>query len=496
LARLNKSLVATPVSVIDRYIHRRTPQYFYAQRMSGKGRSTAMAKTQVDQLPLEKDPFAVMDRYLRHTVEYVHKTPLTAKMNELLGPFHVVGKDGQPVSWALNKSHPHAARFLREWLDFQSGLIPRWFFQHTLFDKAVDVLTYNLTYSILGANVRSALIQPTALRGVFVETSMKDLAYGIRSVIESTTNVKLRNFLNDNAQSIAARQADVMIGDLLEKVSSPGIWNKVADKHATLGKLSLGMLQGLDSISARAAWYAGVNYATRSKAKGGLGLVGREAYKYADDLVMKTQATSSKAARSKVQRHTLGKAATLFQTFVINDFNYLVKQVFGVRSQMPYKERATKLFKYMAASWFTNWFYEDVINVRSPLPTPIRAFSEAFENGSENPTVDGAFAAMREIAGIVPVLGAVEFRSSLGGPVLERVDRLLSGDKYSGAMQFRDVGAAAGVPGMSQIERIAGAMRRDDTLWSHVAGKRTKDYRRGKLGGGKGLSGMSGLSGL
>ena len=63
-----------------------------------------------------------------------------------------------------------------------------------------------------------------------------------------------------------------------------------------------------------------------------LGLVEREANRYADDVVAKTQGLGIKGAVSDIQSTRSLKWLSMLQTFAIADFNFVARDIVGIKN--------------------------------------------------------------------------------------------------------------------------------------------------------------------
>ncbi len=92
-------------------------------------------------------------------------------------------------------------------------------------------------------------------------------------------------------------------------------------------------MQTIDYISAEITWLGAYKKAISPKNKGGLGLSREEALTYANDTTVKTQASAQLHDLAPIQRSLEGRFLTTFQTFVINEWNFLSKDVFVLKIQ-------------------------------------------------------------------------------------------------------------------------------------------------------------------
>lgn len=158
-----------------------------------------------------------------------------------------------------------------------------------------------------------------------------------------------------------------------------------------------------------------------------------------------------------------------------------------------------KAMRYVVATTAVNSIFEDVLNIQSPLPSPINAFLEASENGELPAGI--AAAVIREMVEPVPYVGGIKFGSSMLGILDDTASEVASilkpgpmdpkiGTKEHLIQTAELIAKLRGVPGVGQETKSRKAAKRGESLFGTILGS----YTKGK--GGKGLQGLSGLGGL
>ncbi len=281
------------------------------------------------------------------------------------------------------------------------------------------------------------------------------------------------DFVKRNSNLIN-REFDVNVSELMNKAS------KVQQRAAQAG---MKPLQVLDMYTAKATWSGAYEYAIER-----LGKNNKEAIRFADDTVTRTQASAHATDLSPIQRTTVGKLATLFQTFVINHAEFLLKDVGGYGKNMSKKAVAEKALRYVIGVTLFNHFYEDVLKINSPFPTPIRSFIRSADEGDS-----GALAAAkgaREFLDVVPLLSSLRYGSSIGGPIVETFGEM--GDIISGKKGPRksplEVGAKiGGIPGTTQASKYLRRRAKGEGVLESLVGvkpdeKKSKVFGRSRTG--------------
>jgi len=171
----------------------------------------------------------------------------------------------------------------------------------------------------------------------------------------------------------------------------------------------------------------------------------------------------------------MGRFVTLFQTFVINEWDMLTHDVLGYKN--PYMDMAARsknIGRFILGSAVVNAIYEGIFKLRSPYPAPEYAFKHGVEEGWSGIKTAGAMG--RELMEQLPVFGGVIrwstpyrtafpafIQTSLVDP-LQMLNRLLEEPSLTGD-QIEWIGKILGIPGTSQIRKY---IRRRKKGYSHA----------------------------
>ena len=434
--------------------HKRVPSFRFAKFRAGPEKARR----------LSLNPFSVMDGYAKSATHYIEMGPRLAKLNELM-----------TEKFGMAKNAPNAYNFMRHWLDYQAGKIPAWDIANPKTRRAMQVLNGNVVYSLLAYNVRSALIQPAALASSYTVLGEYYMAKGIAQIIRPAKwkmAGKLSNVLNTRSPEVALYEA-MHMGKKL-----PG---QVKQKIAQVGTAPLAVL---DSIAARITWLGAFEKATKSMKLGK-----REAINYADDIVTRTQASAAKSDVAPIQRTQIGKTITSLQTFVINHWGFLTKDVMGIKNaDIKNPTRVKNVIRFVLATTAVNAFYEDVLKMNSPNPTPIRAYQEKFEETEDSAK---AFAAsLKEIAEYVPIFGGrLRYGSEIGGPVMTEALKLIGKGDMQAAIKL------LGVSGSNQFFKMLRAKERGGSGADIALGRYVEPPKKKSTSLTSGFGGSGGLSG-
>jgi hypothetical protein len=353
------------------------------------------------------------------------------------------GKFKEETRWKLEEEKPETYHFLNKWLNFQAGMK---FVDPIIPGKIANglmALNRNMTFGVLSGMVRSALIQPSAWKNTIVSIGPRYWEKGVQHLVLP----KWRQFAKEKSRVLLSRDYELAAKEAFDVIRT----GRIGKVKRTAGKVGLKPLQLLDYEAALSTWlgayFKGKKVHNYTEAK---------AIRYADDIVTKTQASASKADIAPIQYTPLGKTLTLFQTFVINDWNFLMRDVVGVKNpQVKSLQRFKNIASWIAATTLINMIYEDGLNVNSPYPTPIRAISEGLERGEEWPSL--TVRVTRELSEMLPVVGGgIRYGRGLTGAVPGTITQLIkpkqfyeSREKYLMRL-MEDAGKLTGVPGTAQ----------------------------------------------
>jgi hypothetical protein len=401
----------------ETYIHPKGTPFKYAKSRTGGIRKVQM------------DAFSVFDQYMQSATRHMHMSPEIAKSRER--------------ARFLEKSQPNAFAVITPYLDYTANGKKITFSPEI--DNAIRQLTKNITFATLSGMVRSALIQPSALNNAYTEIGSKYLYEGLKGL---ATQERIDAYKNSDV--LLNREFDLNASQTFE-----GTFGKLSNIRDRYNKSWLGMklLKFLDMETATAtrigAYKKGISE----------GMTPQQAKHYADDLVIKTQASAAKHDIAPLQRMITGQFFTTFQSFVIGNFNWLARDVVGIKNPtIKNSDQFRKVFRFILGTTLINAFYEDFIGVKSPLPTPIRSAMETY-NKNESLT-ETAISAGLEFTQLMPGLGNIRYGSSILGAspeFLSDVSKKLantSGTYVGYTKSWPElIGKAAGVPGTAQVAK-------------------------------------------
>lgn len=460
--------ITAPMAAMEEaFVHLKATPFGFAKKRTG------------DIHPIKTDAFLVFDRYADKALQHINLSPAVAKGRELVGAFD----DG----FLLKNEKPNAAKFLTDWLDFVAGQKPPQPLPPTV-ERGLQVINKNLAFSILSANLRSAIIQPSSLVNTWAEIGLKHTMDGIKGLMEFSEGKR-------SAVGEAMKKSNVLLGrefDVNVMESMASVKGALSGVRQKAGNAAMKPLQFLDMETARATWIGAYRKA-KSEGKAEL-----DAVNYADDTVTRTQASAQRSDVSPVQRTAIGKTLTLFQTFTINNFGFLTRDVLGIGNKaITNKEAFIKATRWIVGATLINSLFEDVLGTQSPLPSPIHEFIKAQDDGKS--VTESSIRAALEGATVAPFLGGARFGSSPFGATADFAKDVvvkLSDQKGPKKSWPELAGKAFGVPGTAQVAKTVRGLEHGKTVPEAILGtekRSTMPSRKLRRASGNTLRSIRGL---
>jgi len=470
LADLGIDITKEPAQVVEYHLSQ-TPFQFAKKRAKG-----------VVKAGIELDYSKLLDIYNRKALEHIHLTPVIARARAVLEPFKVGDK-----TWSMYKEAPRLATWLEEWTDTIAGQkrgMPGgdW----TVLTKFANKMRQNIAVAILSGNVRSALIQPTAFKLSYTLLGKKYFAIGLNLMLKK----EWRDFAVKHSEHLKVRkwhqEAYIEgISDIGKKIQKTRVGEAVSTAKRAVGMAGLYPLQLLDFETARASWLGAYKMAREAR-----GFGHKRAVVYADDLVVRTQASARPGDIAPIQRTPWGKLLTMFQTFVINEYDFLTHDVMGYKNPyMNMKTRSRHIARFVLASSIVNALYEGVLKVRSPYPAPEWAIIKGIREKDEWYQIAGQIG--REAFETFPIFGgtfrwSTPYRVALPAFIqtgvidpIQMVNRLLSKPTLTGD-QLEWLGKVLGIAGTSQVRKYIRRRKKGMNHWEALIGVRAEDKGKKK----------------
>jgi hypothetical protein len=439
---------------------------------------------------IEMDAFTVANRYAQHANRFINEAEHLARMHEHLnewknpiripkldidGVHRVNKKTGEPLFWefkSLKDINPSAHTWLMNWKDYQAGMTPISNMNVNI-QKAMKQLSRHTVWGMMAANVTSGLNQ----LGAWVQAGTvlnHHLAGGLMDVINSTMpGSKKWQFMMDNSAHMPQRfgNFDVAVGHTTQ---GKPIWTgkgRIQRAAARFNKIrkpiadaTMKHVSYTDMITAATTWFGGYRQGMKLY-KGNK----KKAIRHADDVTISTNASASTADRAPIQRHPLGAFVTTLQTFALANWDFIAKDVFGWKNpQLKTPQRIARVTKLLAGMSMLGYLFEDVLDVNSPMPNPVREIVKGIEDGDDLHEI--ALAVGVELTEVLPGAGSViKYRGSLGGAVTGKIEDVLS-VKDSPEKAFYGLAYLMGLPGVSQVKKSARQIKNNGSPFEILTG--------------------------
>jgi len=443
----------------------------------------AKARTKLGLPKIEMDPFRVYDRYMVDAINSTEISPVIARIDALRGTL-IHPDTGK--SFRLGRTMPRTDKFIQGWSNAIAGL--KQFKLPKLVESGMRELNNNLTYAVLSGNARSAAIQVTALKNTVVEIGATAAVDGVVSIASHPIKWHRKAFKgNAIPERFDTSGYDANIVEALRRTKG-----KVGAAKRGVAQAALYPLKLTDLETAIMSWVGAYKQGRK------LGMSDKLSMNYADDIVIKTQASGDIGDISPIQRSQAGRFVTLFQTFTINDFRFLTKDVLGIgNKKINNKTAVMKLSKFIAATTAFNVLMEDVIGINSPLPTPVRAVRKGIEGEESLPEISARVA--MEFIELIPGLSSARYggtplgagtqlihdvfadRPGTGRPLGKTAkiiregiqDDLPISDIAAGVGKSEGAklaGSAMGIAGTAQVSKMLRARDRGESLYGQIMG--------------------------
>lgn len=426
---------------------------------------------------LEVNPLKQYSRYSNSALKHIHMSPVNAFVKEFVSTTLVDPKTGQKYN--MQMQNPELATFLREWSNHVAGK-PNLDLPKPVV-KALRMISNNLTASVLGFASRTIMLQPAAL----VVTKGE---YGIRATTRGITDMMIRKKLPamKKSRELTTRMHDASLQDTVNMLGTTGI-----SKGWKMWKMgSLKGMSFMDYLAAESHWRTSYNSAKKANPK----LSELELIRHADDSLVRTHGAGDPGAVSPIQRNALGKFLAIWQTFTINQANWLGKNVAGIKGFDP-KSRVHmgKLFRFMTGAFMVNTVLQEGLGMHGAFPSPIKAIRDGLEEGDAGAAI--ALNALMEMGEVLPFAGSLLYGSNPLGAAVDFVGdisialsndprggnlipKAMGGDKKAIIALAEIAGKASGFGGTRQIVKTIKGVERGELIPGVIPGRKLKKGKR------------------
>ena len=463
--------------------------------------------------PIDLEYARVFQQYTRIASRHMHLSPTIMAVAELTGPMYIDTKNGEaPKAVGLRSAGAdgmdNMIDQLNRWKSVLAGNPSRAEFGAGLppgINKIIGRLTTNVATYTMGYANMTFVIQPTANYITALSIGPQYIykngfggwaKWAFSGDKEVQRKLDLSNHLP--TRTIEAQIEDVK--DRLGNLTPTNAWESLQFFGLRVQSASFSIIQLFDMWTAKVGWLGVFDYAKDR------GMNDNEARDVADRLIAKTHGSAAPGLRAPIQRSAVGRGITLFQTFQLNEFAYIVNEVLSTGSMtIPgqeqaqaklegltekltaqgiaeenidthpemeamkktlknlgkmntlddmKKERIRRILLYLFLGVFINAFYEDFIGINSPLPAPIRGAWQAYAN--DDSAISIAAQPFLEVFKQVPIIGGGAYGGGLGGAGMDFIDDItdvLSGKTGAKRAPSELMGKLFGIPLLNQINK-------------------------------------------
>jgi len=364
-------------------------------------------KRNVSDIPIELDPFKAIEKYSSYGLDEIHISPVAALAKELayvkLPHPSGIGKV------TLREWNPALSVMLSKWSDAIVGKDPTATAMantNPLIHKGLESLSKNLVLATIGGSLRTIFVQPSSyVIAVPTLLDTKSTLYGLSRMVADRTFSRKASLAKQKSSVLAIREFDLAYSEWTDYVQR-GLATGTKD---WLGNKSMAPMKWVDGVVAEASWNAGYHYG-----KNTLKLKGDDLVHFADDVVEKTQGMGIKGAVSDIQTGKVTKWLTLLQTFGIADFNFIIRDVLGIKNaDVNNKQALMRATKYVVATVLAGQLYK-MMGYENVVPDPVGEYLKV--KGDDGSDVHAVASAAGELLEKLPMIGgSAKFGSSLGG---------------------------------------------------------------------------------
>ena len=364
-------------------------------------------KRNVSDIPIELDPFKAIEKYSSYGLDEIHISPVAALAKELA--YVKLPHPSGTGKVTLREWNPALSVMLSKWSDAIVGKDPTATAMantNPLIHKGLESLSKNLVLATIGGSLRTIFVQPSSyVIAVPTLLDTKSTMYGLSRMVADRTFSRKASLAKQKSSVLAIREFDLAYSEWTDYVQR-GLATGTKD---WLGNKSMAPMKWVDGVVAEASWNAGYHYGKNTLKLGGDDLV-----HFADDVVEKTQGMGIKGAVSDIQTGKVTKWLTLLQTFGIADFNFIIRDVLGIKNaDVNNKQALMRATKYIVATVLAGQLYK-MMGYENVVPDPVGEYLKV--KGDDGSDVHAIASAAGELLEKLPMIGgSAKYGSSLGG---------------------------------------------------------------------------------
>ena len=465
----------------------------------------AQKRVKAKDLPVELDIVKGYLRYIDYASNDIFIAPVAALAKEMAKARIPKGEGKRGKVYFVSKN-PEAAHLLDRWSGEIMGKDPAagLYAEYPWLKATSNYIHRNLIAGTILGTVSTVLKQTGAYTGTLAEVGPWYLSKGIAQYMYEKPLSRLKGTLTkakEKSNILNIRRSDLYF----EKLHELYINKDLTEFGNAVRQLAATPMNIMDAIVAETSWNAFYDYAINGRK-----MSPEAAFKFAEQKTAYTQAVGVKGAVAPLQNIPIVSLAFVFQTFAINDFNYVARDILGIKNPNPKDfNHFRKVARYMIGAYLINSAFH-LANTDPPHPQPIETYLKSVDEGDSElkASVDAFIDVFEKVPGIG---GAIKYDASLFGAVGELANDLPTAAKYAIAMidwdnlseaqRWRNalfighvIGRTWGIPFSNQMKKSIRAGLRGGSTWEVVVGAYVEERRKQGLSSPPGLS--SSLPGL
>lgn len=469
------------------------------KEFSGIFNPHALKRTKAKDLPVELDIVKGYLRYIDFASSDMYTAPIGALAKELANS--KVLKEGKRGKTPFVTKNPEAAILLDRWADdiLHHDDLAELNKKYPGVKAFSNYIHRNLVSAILLGSVTTVLKQVGAFTGTLSEAGPAYTIWGALRYMGEKPITKIGRKLTrakEKSNILNIRRSDIYF----EKIHELWVSGDIGTTGEGIRQIAGMPMNVLDAITAEISWNAFYDYATR-----GLKMDETAAFRWAEEKTAYTQAVGIRGATAPIQNIPIVSLATLFQTFAINDFNYVARDLLGIKNPDPKNfNHFRKVMRYVVGGYLLNSIAQ-LGNVDPPHPQPFVTYQEHIEEGDIN--AEALAFSFLELFEKVPLIGgAIKYDSSLFGAVGELAADVPTAAKYAIAMldwnnmsvaqRFRAglfighvLGRVYGITMSNQIRKSIRTASQGGNTWEIILGTYIEEARKQGVSRPPGISG-------
>jgi hypothetical protein len=219
-------------------------------------------------------------------------------------------------------------------------------------------LSRNAAVSKIGLNTKSVLNQLTSNAHSMIQLGPRVWTEGLGDYIAAKIEGGERAQEGKRVGNLANRNREIALEEFLKKRPR----TLFGRGYQRVGELSMKPLQYFDMVTAEITWRGAYKSAYRGDlvdkgiSRGNV----QAAADYANGEVTRTQGSTQKWDLTPLQRRRWGRVVSTLQNFVINEYGFVTRDVFGIRNAQRSPENIKKVVGLMLATFVVDWIYEQM----------------------------------------------------------------------------------------------------------------------------------------